>query len=91
MATRISFKASVSFEHPTAPVRTHRTEIVATTAQKAASQAIAGARRTFPGARYTSVVVVLEEVSRTTVKGDRPGPLRPSLRDIAILGGEPSL
>jgi hypothetical protein len=72
MATRITFKASVSFESDSAPVLTHRAEIVATTAQKAASLAVQAARRAFKGKSPRSIVVVLEETSRTTVAGKTP-------------------
>ncbi len=94
MATRITYRASVSFESDSAPVLTHRVEITATTAQKAASLAVKGARQAFRGKSPRSIVVVLEEVSRAMVPGVRkfsglPGGLHPV--DVAILGGDPSL
>lgn len=67
MATRITFKASVSFESDTMPVLTHRAEIVATNAQKAASLAVKAARQAFRGKSPRSIVVVFEELSRATV------------------------
>lgn len=67
MATRITFKASVSFESDSAPVLTHRAEIVAATAQKAASLAVKAARQVFRGRAPRSIVVVLEEVGRVAL------------------------
>jgi len=75
MATRITYRASVSFESDSAPVLTHRAEIVAATARKAASVAITEARRAFPGSRPRSIVVVMEEISRGTVPGKAPAKL----------------
>lgn len=67
MATRITFKASVSFETDSVPVQTHRVEIIAATAQKAASEAVKSARRVFAGSRPRSIVVVLEETGRVAL------------------------
>ncbi len=72
MATRITYQASVSFESDTAAVLTHRVEVVAPNAEKAASQAIRLARRAYPNQRPRSLVVVLEELGRTTVAGKMP-------------------
>ncbi len=73
MALRITYKASVSFEHDTAPVLTHREPaIVAPNARQAASQAIRLARRAYPNQRPRSLVLVLEEVGRTTIAGKAP-------------------
>jgi hypothetical protein len=69
MALRITFKASVSFESDSAPVLTHRAEIAATNAQKAASLAVKAARQVFRGKSPRSIVVVLEEVGRACVDG----------------------
>ena len=73
MATRIMYTASCSFESDTTPVRTHRAAIVAPNASAAARRAVEGARRAFPGAAPRSIVVVLEEISRGTVPGQRKG------------------
>ena len=75
MATRITFNASVSFESDTAPVLTHRAEIVATNAQKAASMAVKAARKACPGRAPRSIAIVIEEISRGVVPGKRRGGL----------------
>ncbi len=69
MATRITYRASVSFESDSVPVLTHRAEIVATNAQKAASLAVKAAKQAFRGKSPRSIVVVLEEVGRARVDG----------------------
>ena len=68
MATRITFRATVSLESDTQPVQTHRMEIQAATAQKAASRAVQAARKAFPGSRPRSIVVVLEEMARCVLQ-----------------------
>ena len=69
MATRITYRASVSLETDTQPVQTMRREIVAANAPQAARRALTEARRLFSGSRPRSMVVVLEEISRGTVPG----------------------
>lgn len=54
----------MSFESDSAPVLTHREEIAATNAQKAASLAVKAARKVFRGKSPRSIVIVLEEVGR---------------------------
>lgn len=72
MAKRTRFSASISFETDTQPVRTHKTEIVATNAESAARLAVKSARKAFPQAQYRSVVVVLEKLGTLTVPGKTP-------------------
>lgn len=67
MATRITYRAAVSFESDTQPVQTLRKEIVAANAPQAARRALTEARRTFSGSRPRSMVLVLEEISRGSV------------------------
>jgi hypothetical protein len=52
----------VSFEHDTAPVRTYRGEIAVANPRLGARRAIEAAQRAYPGARWRSVVVVLEKL-----------------------------
>ena len=65
MAWRYTYRASTTFEHDLQPPQTDRREIVAPNASSAARRAVEGARRTFPGSRPRSIVVVLEVLSRT--------------------------
>ena len=62
MSEKPRFLASVTLESDTQAPRTHRSEISAASPQKAASTAIRGARRAFSGARWSSLVVVLQKV-----------------------------
>lgn len=73
MATRITYRTICSLESETAPVRTHRTEIVAANVLQAVRRTLVTARKEFPGVRPRSYVVVLEEISRGTVPGKRRG------------------
>lgn len=56
------YRASVSFEHDTLPVKTYRGEVVAQVATKAATSALRAARSAFPYTQWRSVVVVLEKL-----------------------------
>lgn len=71
MATRITYRAVVSFEFDTQPVLTDRSEIVAPNAATAARRALQMARRAFPSTKPRSVVVSLEEISRGIVPSSR--------------------
>lgn len=59
---RPRFMASVTLESDTQAPRTHRAEISASSPQKAASLAVRAARKEFSGARWSSLVVVLQKV-----------------------------
>lgn len=56
------YRASVSFEHDTQPVRTYRGEIAAPGLPTATSRALRTARGLYPGLRWRSVVIVLEKL-----------------------------
>ena len=62
MTEKPRFLASVKLESDTQALRTHRAEISAASPQKAASLAIKQARGAFSGARWSSLVVVLQKV-----------------------------
>jgi hypothetical protein len=61
------FRASVSFESDTQPVRTYRGEISAGSCDRASSLAVKAARRACPNARWRSLVVVLEKLEQVDV------------------------
>jgi hypothetical protein len=56
------FRASVSFESDWVAVKTTQTEIVSKTANSGLRAALAAAKREHPGARWRSMVVVLEKI-----------------------------
>ena len=56
------YKASISFEHDTLPVRTHRCIVEGVDARPGARRAVEQAMRAFSGTRWRSIVVVLEKL-----------------------------
>ena len=64
------YRASISFEHDTQPVRTTRAEIVAPGLLTAASRAIKQACGEHPGIRWRSIVVVLEKLEDLPPEAD---------------------
>ena len=59
------YKASISFEHDTLPVRTHRCEVEGLDGRPGARRAVEQAMQAFPGARWRSLVVVLEKLGES--------------------------
>jgi hypothetical protein len=64
VATRITYRTSVTFEYDLQPVQTYRGEIVVANARLGARRAMEQAQKAFPNAKPRSMVVVLEELTR---------------------------
>ena len=60
------YRASISFEHDTLPVKTHRQEIITQSGGKAASLALRLAREAYPRTTWRSVVIVLEKLGEAS-------------------------
>ena len=66
------YRASFSFESDTQPVRTYRGEIDAPGLPTAASQTIREAKKAYPGARWRSIVLVLEKLDESDESDAQP-------------------
>ena len=66
------YRASVSLESDTEPVRTFRGEIVAANARLGVRRALQAAQRAYPKARWRSCVVVLRNLTSAATPNGRP-------------------
>jgi hypothetical protein len=64
------YRASVSFEHDTLPVKTFRGEIATPNPRLGVRRAYEAASRTYPNTHWRSVVVVLEKLDDLPPEAD---------------------